>query len=415
MSVSLSTSTVGSAGLRSRPLKLVRAGMGWKQSQLLVRLEDAGRRLGVQVAPRPSLKTMVSRWENGAPMSADYRRLFRDVYGMNDEDLGFPAGREPLAMPTEPISEEIEAWELADAMTRSSITATALAVMERTMLGYAARYPDSPPAELRPHVRQQMQRRRQAIDGPQPISVRRRSIALLGVLAGVAGHLSFDVGALDGAAAMFEVDRLAGAESGDDDLAAWIAGTESICLFAVRQYTGAAQRLAEAQQHAAVSSSPRRRAWIAGMQARSLAAAGRRGSAMSALHQARALLDSATDGPTHTDFFDHARLDGMAGTSHLLLRDTAPAAHLLDEALKGRSATNAKGRAFLTLDLAACRVIEQEPDEAARLTIVALDIARGALVRPILDRAQAIRADMTRWAGTPATADLDTRLAALAS
>jgi tetratricopeptide (TPR) repeat protein len=81
--------TRGSAGLRSEQLQLIRARSGWKQSQLLLRLEDAGRGLGIHVAPRASLKTMVSKWENGAPMSEDYRRLFRHVYGMTDEDLGF--------------------------------------------------------------------------------------------------------------------------------------------------------------------------------------------------------------------------------------------------------------------------------------------------------------------------------------
>lgn len=88
----------GTAGQRSRQLQLARAAAGWKQSQLLIRLEAAGRRLDVEIAPRPSLKTMVSKWENGAAMSADYRRLFRDVYGMTDEQLGFEAhSTSPLA------------------------------------------------------------------------------------------------------------------------------------------------------------------------------------------------------------------------------------------------------------------------------------------------------------------------------
>jgi transcriptional regulator with XRE-family HTH domain len=404
----LSRSTRSSAGLRSRQLKLVRAGMGWKQSQLLLRLEDAGRRLGVQVAPRPSLKTMVSRWENGAPMSEDYRRLFCDVYGMADEDLGFPAGKEPLAVPAEPISDEIEAWELADAMTRSSITPTALAVMERTVFGYAASYPASPPSELLPRVRQQMRRLRLAIDGPQPTDVRRRSIALLGVLAGIAGNLSFDVGRYDQADAMFDVGRLAGTESGDADLAAWILATQSIGLFYAGRYAVAVQQLAEADRWAADASSPRRRAWITSLHARALAATGQPGPAKS-------LLSTATAEPTGTDFFDQARLDGFAGTCHLLLRDTAGAAKLLDQAIRRRAGTDAKGRALLTLDLAACRVIDREPEEAARLTGVALDIARAALVRPILDRARAVCGDMASWADVPAVADLDTRLAALTS
>jgi hypothetical protein len=260
-----------------------------------------------------------------------------------------------------------------------------------------------------------MRQLRQAIDGPQPTAVRRRSVALLGVLAGVAGHLSFDNGRLNQATAMFEVGRLAAAESGDEDLAVWLAGMQSVCLFVAGQYAAAAAQLDHARKLAGCGSSNRRRAWIAAMHARALAADGRHGPAMSALHEARGLLDSATEPGSGTDFFDHARLDGIAGSSLLLVRDTDPAEQLLTQALRSRAATNAKGRAFLTLDLAACRVIEREPEEAARLTGVALDIARGSLVRPIVDRAQAVRADMASWADVPAVADLDTRLAALAS
>jgi hypothetical protein len=91
-------------GLRSAQLRQVRlaAGLnGLKQSQLLVALGHAGRELDIEVAPRPSLKRMVSRWENGAPMSADYRRLFCHVYGKTEAELGFhalPADADAMTM-----------------------------------------------------------------------------------------------------------------------------------------------------------------------------------------------------------------------------------------------------------------------------------------------------------------------------
>lgn len=78
-------------GLRSTQLRGVRAAAGLKQSQLLLRLEQAGRRFGVDLPPRESLKRQVSRWENGGPMSADYRRLFVAVYGLTEDQLGFLA------------------------------------------------------------------------------------------------------------------------------------------------------------------------------------------------------------------------------------------------------------------------------------------------------------------------------------
>src|SRR5690348_2047166 len=76
-------------GQRSTQLRQLRLAAGLKQSQLLLRIEQSGRQLGIEVAPRPSLKRMVSRWENGAPMSADYRRLFCHVYEKTEAELGF--------------------------------------------------------------------------------------------------------------------------------------------------------------------------------------------------------------------------------------------------------------------------------------------------------------------------------------
>jgi len=78
-------------GLRSTQLRQARLAAGLKQSLLLVALEHAGRELDVEVAPRPSLKRMVSRWENGAPMGTEYRRLFCHVYKKTEADLGFQA------------------------------------------------------------------------------------------------------------------------------------------------------------------------------------------------------------------------------------------------------------------------------------------------------------------------------------
>src|SRR5262245_52180979 len=79
-------------GLRSRKLKAVRVAADKRQLTLLIELEAAGRQLSIDVAPRTSLKRMVSGWENGAPMSADYRKLFCAVYNLTEAELGFGAG-----------------------------------------------------------------------------------------------------------------------------------------------------------------------------------------------------------------------------------------------------------------------------------------------------------------------------------
>lgn len=399
-------------GMRSHDLKTVRAAADLKQSQLLVRLESAGRQLDIEVAPRASLKRMVSGWENGAPMSADYRRLFSVVYGLDERALGFTTKDEP---PATPLGADLDPWELADALSVSTISAPTLAEMERAVLGYARRYGTTPPAELWPQVSRQMTRMKEAISQPQPVAVRRQSVALLGVLSGVAGQLAMDLHRPDRAEGMFSVGRLAATEAGDDDLAAWVAATQSIGPFFAQSYATAAELLADAEHLAANASTARRRAWIAAMHARALAADGQRRPALAALDRAHAHITTALDQPRGTDFFDAPRLDGITGSVYLLLREPDQAADFIGRALDHRSTADHKGRALLTLDLAACRVIEHQDDEAGDLINTALDIAAGSLVQPIIDRAHDVRRHMAGWTGTTAAADLDARLADLAS
>jgi hypothetical protein len=79
------------------------------------------------------------------------------------------------------------------------------------------------------------------------------------------------------------------------------------------------------------------------------------------------------------------------------------------QALDRRPSTDAKGRALVLLDLADCHVVTAEPEEGARIAMQALDVADGALVRPILTRARALRSGLGR-ADTKAVADFDARL-----
>lgn len=121
-------------------------------------------------------------------------------------------------------------------------------------------------------------------------------------------------------------------------------------------------------------------------------------------------MDTVSEPPQGTEFFDPPRLDGMAGAVYRLLRDTDRAAPLLAQALDRRAPTDAKGRTLVLLDVADCHVVTGEPEQGARIVVEALDVADGALVRPILTRTRALRSGMDRWADTRAVADLDARL-----
>ncbi|MGH3907916.1 MAG: hypothetical protein ACRDTE_27620 [Pseudonocardiaceae bacterium] len=80
--------------------------------------------------------------------------------------------------------------------------------------------------------------------------------------------------------------ELAGQEAEDPDLTAWVLATRSIGPFFAGQHRHAAGLLARADDAAALRSSPRRRAWVAALRARTAAAAGDH-------FQSRAALDRA--------------------------------------------------------------------------------------------------------------------------
>lgn len=76
------------------PLQRMRLQLGWKQARATAALVAEARTRGLTIAEPASLKTMVSRWENGAGQpDATYQTLFAAIYGCDVDELGFDASR----------------------------------------------------------------------------------------------------------------------------------------------------------------------------------------------------------------------------------------------------------------------------------------------------------------------------------
>lgn len=72
------------------PLQAARLEIGWKQTQTIYALRQAAEREGVSIAAVRSLKTMLSKWENGhSRPDAVSQRLLCRVYGRTASELGF--------------------------------------------------------------------------------------------------------------------------------------------------------------------------------------------------------------------------------------------------------------------------------------------------------------------------------------
>ncbi len=70
-------------------LRAARLSAGLKQSQVILALQHEAAAEHTSIAYPRSLKTMLSRWENGARVDEIYRRLFCKIYQLPPEDLGF--------------------------------------------------------------------------------------------------------------------------------------------------------------------------------------------------------------------------------------------------------------------------------------------------------------------------------------
>jgi transcriptional regulator with XRE-family HTH domain len=370
---------------------------GWSYSRLAVELRRQAERDGVALPKHESLVTLITRWANNRQQpDGFYRDLLGRTLGLSESELFGDASRAAdLAAGAEP-------WLLA------TVGAPSLDLLEAAVADFARRYPSAAPADLLGPVRQHYQDAVRLLAGPLRVAHRRRLSAVAGVLAGVAGSLSFDLKDQARAAAYFRVARQAAQEAEDRDLAAWALATWSL-MPTYNGDTAEALRLIEAAQTAGGRElSPTRGAWLAALEAK--AHAGLRDARRSAVALGRAERSLSRPGSVGnrlgTDFFDAPRLVGFQGASFLLLRQPEAARRALVDVLALRSPTDVKGRSLVRLDLAAAHIQDREVEQACATIVEALSIPAAHQVDPIRRRGRAVLADLAPWDDHPAVRDL---------
>ena len=102
--------TVGETGLvgrypnRVRELRAAQT-RPWTVDRLIVAMESAATELDIPLAARPSLKTNISRWENGhVQISPEYRRVLCRALSCHDHDLN-PAVTDPGQTPASGVTQ----------------------------------------------------------------------------------------------------------------------------------------------------------------------------------------------------------------------------------------------------------------------------------------------------------------------
>jgi hypothetical protein len=336
-------------------LQTVRRHLGYTAAQVIDLLTRRAHALNLPIATRVSLKTKLSRWENGKEQPSEiYRRLFREIYGRTNAELGFP--EEP--------EEDPEAAELRSrlAMART-VDPEAVDVFRHQV--DQARFVDRRFGALTQldqlcsqiHQVQQLLTYR---DGPQ-----RPALAEVLVEAStLAGWQALDRAALGQAWTHYERAKAAAREANSPALLAHATAEQAFVLIDLDETTAAIDQLAYARSIANGTATPLLRAWLAAAHGETLAAAGHADDARRAFDIASGLLPTDPVDPALPFLFlGDSHLDRWRGNA--LARVGAPdAIDQLTAALARLPGDFVRARTGLLVDLAYAHAATGDRDAA---------------------------------------------------
>lgn len=288
-------------------LQAVRRQLGYKADDVIKMLLRRADALAVPVMSATSLKTKLSRWENGREaVSQPYRRLFRDVYGRTNDELGFPE---------EEASDEADELISRLAVARS-VDAETVEIFKRQI--EQARHVDRRfgGVALLDQLRSNIKQLQEMLSFS---TMRGQRQALAGVLteaSALAGWEALDRNAIRQAWEHHEIAKAAAREAGSPILLAHSTAQQAFILIDVGEVEAAVGQLAEARALAERTAPPLLRAWTAAAHGEGLAAAGQRDDALRAFDTADTYLPTDPVDPALPFLFlGGAHLDRWRGNA----------------------------------------------------------------------------------------------------
>lgn len=401
---------------------------GWSQRQLINELGRAaqaeGRNLGLNVQ-------MVSRWENGHKKpDGYYRRLLQEVLDTApdpssddwESDMQRRAFLRNAAVAGLGIvvpNVDAEPWQrLSAALRRPSRTdAKTIEDLEVVTVGLEELYARVAPGALSAPVLGHLQSATRLLEGLQSDKLRRRLASVAGEAAALAGWLAADVGDHSVAQSYYTTAMDAVREADDSALGAYVLGSASVLPAFRRSPRQVITLLRDgAQGIGSRHATPTTNAWLLALEAEAHAAAGNARGALAALDRADAALERATadDPRPRVGFFDRARLAGERGVIAVRLGRPIEARETLDEALANLDVGAVKIRSRLLTSLATAQTLQGDIEDACRLALESLDIARRTETEPSLQDLYELRRQLEPWSDTTPVRQLDEQLAAAA-
>ena len=273
------------------PLQAIRRELGYSAASVIILLTRRAETHGIPIMTAASLKTKLSRWENGheAVGLPEYRRLFREIYGRTDAELGFPVNGGTT--PADDLRARIAAARAVDATTVSAFRAQIDATrrIDRQFGGLS-----------------QLDQLRQQIDQVHDLLVHGPATGHRTALAGalteastLAGWQALDRGDTPQAWAHYERAKNAAREADSPLLLAHATAEQTFVLTALGENADAVDQAGHARTLAS-HGPPLLRAWLAAAHGETLAVHGQRDAALRAFDDADSLLpiDSRRPGPT---------------------------------------------------------------------------------------------------------------------
>lgn len=324
-------------------LQATRINAGYSQAQVIRELVGRARALNIPVMSATSLKTKLSVWENGhEQVSEPYRRLFRDIYGRTNEELGFPS---------EETDEGLE--ELRARLTVARSVDLGLVDDFRHQLNHQRRVDRRLGAGmLLDQLRSQITELQRLLTYSVMNSMRAELAGVLAETAALAGWEALDRGAVKQAWDHHETAKAAAREAGSDILLAHSTAQQAFVLIDLGEIDLAVQHLTAARTIAQRVAPPLLRAWLAAAEGEGLAASGERSAALHAFDEADALLpQDPVESALPYLFLADSHLDRWRGNAMSRLGEPEAIAQL-DDALRRLPSDFNRAKAGMLVDLA---------------------------------------------------------------
>jgi transcriptional regulator with XRE-family HTH domain len=367
-------------------IRAARKDRDWSQTRLIAELERVAKRRNVTLPTRETLKSRVSRWENGHARPDDfYRQLLREALGMDDRELGWDSVADAsIAVAAEELEVHLATEKAVDGALLGALRSQTEAIRLQDRQYGAGLLLE----QMRGHV-QNLERH---LSHTVFEEARRPLAQLLADAAALAAWQALDVGAVEQAWRSFETATAASRQADDPASYAFARLEQAHVLTELCQPSTAAD-LAESvwrEVHAAVV--PVVKCWVAAATAEMAAGDGRRDEALKMIVRAEADANLLVKGdqPPYL-VFNQTHLERWIGHPLVELRDSS-AEDRLRPILAEMDHSFVRASASLALDLAAAVQQQGEQLEARVLLSRGEALAHKVGSRRQLRRAQRLRA-----------------------